>query len=328
MKRVGQLFDSIANEETLLAAYHRAAIGKRNHKGTFCFSRNLGAQIRQLAKELSDGDYQPHPCNRFWVHDGPKPRLIEAPSFRDLVVQHAVFSIIGPIFERRYIANNYACRKGKGTHKAADWLQSAMRNADRSAWVFHVDVRKFFYTIDREVLKALLSKTIKCTRTLELMMLFAQRPEPTGVPIGNLLSQTFANVYLHSLDSFCKRGLKVKQYARYMDDSIMITPDRATGEKWLSSIRSHLGALSLEISHYSLQPIKRGANFVGFRTWRRGRFVRPHVITSFRRDAQRGHLPGIVSRLGHAKYTCSHQPMINFLKENHADIHRQIQKIL
>jgi len=94
---------------------------------------------------------------------------------------------------------------------------------------------------------------------------FALRDAPTGIPIGNLLSQTFANIYLNSLDQYCKRTLKVRDYARYMDDSIMLAPDRDTGERWLDAIRRHFALLGLEISHYSLQPISRGANFVGFR---------------------------------------------------------------
>jgi hypothetical protein len=215
---------------------------------------------------------------------------------------------------------------GKGTHKASDWLQSAMRQSSPTDWVLHVDVRKFFYSIDRDILCALLSKTIKCAKTLDLMTMFSYRPDATGVPIGNLLSQTFANVYLNSLDHFCKRTLKVRRYARYMDDSIMIAPDLATGREWLHRIREHLAGLNLEISHYSLQPIKRGANFVGFRTWRRGRFVRPHVISSFRRSAKREDIAGVISRLGHAKKTCSHESMVNYLKDKHAHIHLQIQK--
>ena len=324
MKRTGQLFDLIATRENLLAAAHRASQGKRSYRSTFQFHRNLGTNIEQLARELQDGTYKPHPCNRFWVHDGPKPRLIEAPAFRDLVVQHAVYAHIGPVFERRYIATSYACRKGKGTHKAADWLQAAMRRAPPAAWVLHVDVRKFFYSIDRAVLLGLLAKAIKCQRTLALMMLFAYRPEAVGVPIGNLLSQTFANVYLNSLDHFCKRTLKAKYYARYMDDSIMIAPDRQTGAQWLAAITKHLASLHLQISHHSLQPIKRGANFVGFRTWRRGRFVRPHVISQFRRAAKTADMPGVISRLGHAQHTCSFTPLIQHLKDRHEHIYLRL----
>ena len=131
MKRHGNLFHLIANQDALLTAYLRARQGKRNHRAAFEFARNLGAQVAALEAELRSGTYRPHPCNRFWVHDGRKPRLIEAPSFRDLVVQHALYAVVGPLFERRYIPTSFACRVGKGTHRAADWLQSAMRRALR-----------------------------------------------------------------------------------------------------------------------------------------------------------------------------------------------------
>lgn len=317
MKRSGDLYHHICMPEALLEAFHQASKNKRSHRACFEFARQLGSNIDALTSELASGTYRPMPCNRFWVRDGCKPRLIEAPAFRDLVVQHAVYAVISPVLERRYIDSSFACRVGKGTHKAADYLQAAMRCAPRTAWVLHVDVRKFFYSVDREVLAALLERVIKCRATLDLLRLFAVRLEPTGVPIGNLLSQTFANVYLNSLDHYCKRTLKVGAYARYMDDSIMLPPDRATGLQWLESIRQHLVLLGLEISHYNLQPIKRGANFCGFRTWASTRFVRQHVIKSLRRDACKEKLSSVVSRLGHALHTCSFNPLLNHLKDHH-----------
>jgi len=165
MKRHGNLFDQIATTEHLLAAYRRAREGKRGHRACFSFERALGANIEALRVELVSGTYKPMPCNRFWVTDGPKPRLIEAPAFRDLVVQHSVHAVVGPLFESRYIATSFACIKGRGTHKAADFIQAAIRRAPRDAWVLHVDVRKFFYSIDRSVLAALVRKTIKCQHT-------------------------------------------------------------------------------------------------------------------------------------------------------------------
>lgn len=328
MKRHGNLYAAMCTPQALHAAFERASKGKKSHRAQFEFTRNLGTNLYRLEQELVNGTYRPMPCNTFWVKDGPKPRLIEAPAFRDLVVQHAAYAVLAPIFERRYIPTSFACRVGKGTHQAADWLQAAMRRAPRSAWVLHVDVRKFFYSIDREVLHALLSKVIKCKPTLHLLALFARRSQPTGVPIGNLMSQTFANVYLNSLDHFCKRTLKVADYARYMDDSVMVAPDRATGAEWLAAIRAHLGLLGLEISHHSLQPIKRGANFVGFRTWATARFVRPHVISALRTDARRGRLQGVVSRLGHARRTASFQPLLTHLESQHAALYRQLPKSL
>lgn len=324
MKRAGNLFDLLCTPDALLAAYRCASERKRSHRACFEFGKNLGTNLDRLQRELVGGTYRPRPVNSFMVLDGRKPRLIEAPAFRDLVVQHAVYRQVAPIFERRYIDTNFACRAGKGTHKAADWLQAAVRRAPRTSWTLHVDVRKFFYSIDRDVLQALMARAIKCGRTLHLMGLFALRPDARGVPIGNLLSQTFANVYLNSLDHFCKRALKVGDYARYMDDSIMIAPDHATGAAWLESIRQHLALLGLEISHHSLQPIKRGANFVGFRTWASARFVRPHVISALRADARRQKIDGVISRLGHARRTCSFQPALTYLKEKHHGLYLQL----
>lgn len=326
MKRAGNLYDRICTTDALLAAYHQASQNKRSHRACFNFSCNLGANLADLQQELTQRTYVPHECNRFIVNDGRKPHLIEAPAFRDLVVQHAVYAAASPIFERHYIPTNFACRVGLGTHTAADWLQRAMRRAERTAWVLHVDVRKFFYSIDREVLQALLAKIIKCKPTLHIMKLFSYRPERTGVPIGNLLSQTFANVYLNSLDHYCKRTLKVADYGRYMDDSIMLAPSRAIGLQWLDAINKHLALLGLEISHYSLHPIKRGANFVGFRTWASARFVRPRIINAVRADARKNKLESIVSRLGHAKRTCSLNPMLNHLKDKHHDLFDRLPK--
>lgn len=317
MKRHGNLFAAYATEPAIMAAYQRAREHKRNSRGCFLFERNLGANIAGLLAELRSGTYAPMPLNRFWVHDGRKPRMIEAPAFRDLVAQHAVYAVVGPIFERRYIASSFACRTGLGTHAAADWLQAAMRRAPRTAWTLHVDVRKFFYSVDRGTLLALCARYIKCPRTLHLLQLFAQRPEPLGIPIGNLMSQTFANLYLHTLDDFAKRTLRVADYARYMDDAVMIAPNRAVGAQWLQAIGEHLALLGLEISHHSLQPIRRGLNWVGYRTWARARFVRPHLVTAIRADARAGRLQPLISRLGHARRTCSHRPLVNHLTEHH-----------
>lgn len=328
MKRYGKLFARIANSENLLLAYENARDGKRSHKACFEFSRNLGRNLHDLEKELVDGSYQPKPCNSFTVFDGRKLRLVEAPAFRDLVVQHAFFNVVGPIFDSKFINTNFACRAGKGTHQAADWLQSAMRKAKATDWVLHVDVRKFFYSIDREVLYSQVERIVKCQQTLTYLKLFMLRDSPTGIPIGNLLSQTYANLCLNSLDQFCKRTLKVRVYGRYMDDSIMLAPSREVGLHWLAEIEKHLALLNLEISHSTLQPIKRGANFVGFRTWAKARFIRPHVISSFRRDASRKFIPGVISRLGHAKRTASFRYLITYLKNHHADIYRSLPKSL
>lgn len=317
MKRAGGLFESICSAEALTCAWHCARQKKRAHRAVHQFERAAGANLAAIRAELLAGTYRPAPLNAFWVRDGRKPRLIEAPSFRDLVVQHSIYAAIRPVLERRYIATSFACRIGLGTHAAADWIQAQMRRAPRTAWALHVDVRRYFYSIDRDVLRALLERVVKCRRTVELAMLFANRDAETGVPIGNLLSQSFSNLYLNSLDHYAKRRLGIRVYARYVDDAVMIAPDRATALGWLAAIEDHLALLGLQLSHYSLQPIRRGVNWCGYRTWASARFVRPHLITAARRDARADRIDSLVSRLGHARRTASLRPLLAHLREHH-----------
>ena len=168
----------------------------------------------------------------------------------------------------------------------------------------------------------------KDARFVELIMQFAERPEETGVPIGNLLSQVSANVTLNSLDHFCKRDLGLAHYGRYMDDSIMIVANRRHGEEVLDAITDHLAQMRLEISHYRLHPIRRGANFVGFRTWRDARFIRKHCLREFRRDVRAGRIESAISRLGHARKTHSLQHMLHYAKDHHHDLYRRLPQSL
>jgi hypothetical protein len=269
-----------------------------------------------LYTSLHDGTYQPQSYYAFMVYE-PKPRTIYAPAFADLVVQHAIYRVVLPIFNPGFIEQSFACRPGKGTHKAADYAQTALQATAPGSYTLKLDVRKFFYSVDRQTLAMLVRQVIKCPDTLRLLDLFAQRPAPTGIPIGNLMSQTFANLYLNSLDHFCKRQLGVREYGRYMDDAVMVAPSRGTALQWLDGIRQHLGLLGLDISHHSLQPRRRGLNWVGYRTWARARFVRPRLVSQVRADARAGRLQSIVSRLGHARHTASHQPLVHYLTEHH-----------
>lgn len=155
-----------------MAAWRAASQDKRGDKNYYRFTRRLGRNIYRLQQTLRDGTYRPAPCTRFKTKDRGKERLIEAPTFNDLVVQHAVYAVILPICDRRFIHHSFACRIGKGTHMAADWLQDVMQHADSGAWLLHVDVRKFFYSIDRDVLFKILGRWIKDKVLLRLMAMF------------------------------------------------------------------------------------------------------------------------------------------------------------
>jgi retron-type reverse transcriptase len=156
------------------------------------------------------------------VHE-PKPRTIYAPAFRDLVVQHAIYRLIYPVFNAGFVDTSFACRVGMGTHAAADYAQAALRRSAAESYFLQLDIRKFFYRIDRAVLRRQVERRIKDRRFVDLMMQFAEYGQPQGIPIGNLLSQLYALVYLNPLDHFVKRELGVRLYCRYVTTLCCLT---------------------------------------------------------------------------------------------------------
>lgn len=326
MKRVSGIYSRATTPEALHKAYLVARRQKRANHSCFEFERHLGANIAALARQLADGSYRPKPLQAFYIHE-PKERLIEAPAFRDLVVQHAFYAELMPIFDRRFLSNSFACRTGYGTHACADYVQQLMRTAPPSAWTVHVDVRKFFYSIDREVLGGLLRRVIKCERTLGLMVIFTHRDSDTGIPIGNLLSQMFALIYLDTVDHYIKRELKLGRYARYMDDLILVLNSEAEARQACEAVCAYLtGPLKLGISKAHTAPIARGINFCGFRTWRRTRVIRKYSLKFAARAARKGNLKSFVSCLGHAQQSASYKYLLDYCKEQNSDLYQALPK--
>jgi len=182
MKRIGHLYEQAFTREALLIAFHKAARHKHGKRACFNFEKSLASNLDALHRELTDGSYKPRPYYSFMVHE-PKPRRIYAPAFRDLVVQHAIYRVISPIFERGFIEQSFACRIGYGTHKAADYAQAALQQIPRDSYTIKLDIRKFFYRIDRAILRTQIERKIKDARFIEMMMQFADHGEPQGIPI-------------------------------------------------------------------------------------------------------------------------------------------------
>lgn len=320
MKRIGNLYDAAFTPEALHAAYLEARKNKRATHSCYQFEKRLGNHIHNLSTELLEGSYRPLPYNTFKVFE-PKPRLIHAPAFRDRVVQHAIYRVIQPLFDATFIDQSFACRPGKGTHAASDFVQHALGQVPRDSYVLQLDIRKFYYRIDRDILRQLIERRIKDTRLVDLMMQFADHSEPTGVPIGNLLSQLYALIYLNPLDHFVKRELGAKHYARYVDDFILIGLPRPKAVSLRAQIIVFLkDELRLELSKSTIARVSRGSNFVGYRTWATRRFIRKHALYTFRRAAKEGRADSVVSSLGHARKTASLRSMIRYLKEHYRDL--------
>ena len=315
MKRVGQLFDKIFTRENLYQAYLDARKGKRSKQAVFKFEKHLGKNLDDLYQEIHSGNYQPRPYFTFEVRE-PKSRMIHAPNFRDIVAQHAIYRAVYPIFNKTFIDQSYACRVGMGTHKASAYTQKALRACDPDSYTLKLDIRKFFASIDRNILKLQLQRKIKDERLIDMMMLYAQKDTDIGIPIGNLLSQMYALIYLNPLDHYIKRELKVKSYVRYVDDFILIGQSRQLCVQHLKQIISFISDnLGLVLSKFSIAKVKRGLNFVGYRTWRARRFIRKHSLFKFKKSCKNGNQLSMASILGHACRTDSLPRLITILKE-------------
>lgn len=322
-KRHGNLFEQMFTLDALHEAYLKARERKRKKSAVAKFERNLGSNLVALHNELHSGQYQPRPYKTFQVFE-PKQRLIFAPHFRDVVVQHAMYAVLYQITDGFLCFESYGCRKFKGTHRAADRAQQFLRESPDDSYLLQLDIRKFFYRIDRKILLSLWEKKIKDQKVLELLDTFSTYPDAVGIPIGNLMSQLAALIYLNPLDHYIKRELKATRYVRYVDDFILfgLTKEMAIDHRnsiivWL---KENLG---LELSRWTIQPSRRGLNFVGFRTWRKTRFVRKHSVYTFSRSLRSGAMQSIVSSLGHAKNSASYKHFMGRIHE-YPELYKQL----
>ena len=267
----------------MLKAARQAQKGKRYRDNVLEFNYNLEGELLRLQRELRAQQYVPGAYKTFKIRD-PKPRLISAAPYRDRVVHHALCNIIEPLIERTFIADSYANRTGYGTHRA---LQRFTQFARSSRYVLQCDVRKYFPSIDHQILKGTIRRKIKCPETLWLIDSIidaSNRQEPVrdyfpgddllapierrkGLPIGNLTSQFFANVYLSGCDRFVKEQLKARKYLRYVDDSALFGDDRGFLVEAKQAIAEYLASLRLRLHPAKSQifETRHGANFVGFR---------------------------------------------------------------
>lgn len=298
------MFEQICDLEHLFISHKLAQLDNRYKRKICAFTYSLEENLFRLRFELLRGFYHPRPYTYFTLHD-PKTRAIAAPDIRDRVVQHALVSVIQPLFEKQFIHDSYACRTGKGTHFAAARLKKFLMASrsrygkDVPIYVLQCDIRKFFQSMSWDTLLIIISKTVICHKTMDLIKTIITTHQPqiitkspptsqlslfcqkdtlsnlsistttrTGLPIGNLTSQLFANIYLNELDHFVKDRLREKYYARYMDDFLIIDPDK----EHLKILRKQIGQflqdklqLSLHPKKLTIKNVSTGVPFVGYR---------------------------------------------------------------
>jgi len=296
MKTYSNLWPQITSYEALYLAYRRARRGKRESAAVARFSYDLEGQLGTLQRQLLNETYQPSSYYAFDIND-PKPRRIYAAAFRDRIVHHSLIAAVEPIFDARMIDDTYACRVGGGTHAALDALDRHWRIAakDGPVHVLRIDVRRYFFNIDHAILADLICSRLRDGQAVRLVRkiigsLSTGDAPGIGIPIGNLTSQLFANVYLGQLDQFAKHTLRIRHYLRYMDDIAILHSDKSQLQAWLASMRNFLRErLHLETNQRTvIFPASNGIPWLGWRVLEPGRrrLTRRMVIRAARRLRQ------------------------------------------
>jgi retron-type reverse transcriptase len=270
-KTHNHLFDRIAAFDNLWLAYLSARKGKRFRNEVAIFSAKLEVNLTKIHKELLSGTWRPGAARTF-VSLEPKRRVITAPPFADRIVHHALYRVVMPLFDKKFIHHSYACRIGKGAQAAITALQQFLREVQSKnarPYVMQADVKNYFATISHEVLLRTISRTVRCKKTLDLWQIIIQGYEfrNIGRPIGALTSQLEANIMLDQLDHYMTdiRGYK---YLRYMDDFLVIAPDKETAQQSLLESRSFVEGIGLKLNPKTrVYPIGSGVDWCGYRTW-------------------------------------------------------------
>jgi len=318
------LYPEICSFGNLLEASRKAQRGKRFRADVYAFTSRLEENLVRLARELETRTWQPGPYREFYVQEA-KRRLISAAPYRDRVVHHALCNVIEPLFENTFIFDSYACRKGKGTHAAADRYTQFSRKA---RYVLKCDVSKYFPSIRHDVLFDQLAHRIADRDALWLCEQVIRSkgdegllwPSGWGIPLGNQTSQFFANLYLNAFDHWMKEKVGCRYYIRYVDDFVVLSDDKPWLHSLIPRIEARLGSLGLELHprKRTVFPVTEGCDFMGYRIWPDHRRLRPQngyrfqrKLKALARDFRAGDVSrekvhaSVMSWVGHAQHADS-----------------------
>ena len=327
------LFDKILEMDNLESAFKQTQKGKGKYDAdSMKFYSNLTYNLYELQERLRNGSYEFSDYINFKVYE-PKEREINAPHFEDKLVQLAINNIMKDLVQPKFIYDSYACIECKGTHKCVERISYFLRKASwqygNTATIIKIDIKKFYYSINRDILKSHLPKIIKCKMTLNLIFKIidsADIIDTIGLPLGNTLSQICANIYMNKLDQYCKRVLRLKYYIRYADDIVIVVENTERANEILNNIRNFVKDvldLKTNVNKTKIFPIEQGVNTVGFKIYKTHRLLRNDSKRKIKRRVKA--MPRLINegRLtiakaeqmlnswkGHSDYGCN----FNFLK--------------
>jgi retron-type reverse transcriptase len=317
MKRIGNLYEKIISIENLQLAEAKAQQGKSKQYGVRLHNKNREANIQALHEMLKNKTYRTSKYDIFKVYEPKEREIYRLPFFPDRIAHHAIMNVLEPIFVSTFTTDSYSCIKGKGIHAAANALKKALKNKQETTYCLKMDITKFYPNIDHDVLKSLLRRKFKDPDLLWLLDEIID--SATGIPIGNYLSQYFANFYLTYFDHWLKEDKRVKHYFRYADDLIILAANKPYLHALLAAIKTYLnGNLKLKVKgNYQIFPVEaRGIDFVGYRFYHTHTLLRKSIKQNFARMVKkRPSKASIASYKGWAKH-CDSKHLVKKLLPN------------
>jgi len=298
MKTYKNLYPKLCSYKNLEKAFKKAKKRKSSKSYVKEFEENLNGNLLKLKRELETFTYKPKPLTKFTIRD-PKTRVIRKSAFRDRIVHHAIVNILEPIYEKIFIYDNYANRIDKGTILALKRFDKFKKKVSQNGkliystqyknlikgYVFKADIKKFFDSVDQEKLIEIIKRKIKDKRMIWLVTQILKNfdNKKIGMPLGNMTSQFFANVYLNDLDYFVKKRLGMKYYLRYVDDFIILHENKKVLEDCRKKIEKYLKNLRLELhkDKSKIFSMYKGVNFLGFKIFYFHKLARKRNVKQF-----------------------------------------------
>ena len=323
MKRYKHLWDEFISMENLELAAKKAVKSKKSKWSTRVFETNKHEFLAQLQQMLIDGNFNTSNYRVRRIFE-PKERLIYIlPLYPDHIVHHALINILGPIWQSTFIRDSYACIPGKGLHKASHAVMHFIR---RNKYVLQCDIRKFYPSINHEIMFKILQKKIGDKRLLRVLhnIIWSCGGE-VNLPIGNLTSQWMGNVYLNEMDHFIKEELRCRDYIRYCDDFCLFANDKETLHEYKRKLEPFINEkLKLIFSKSAIYPTSRGISFIGYRHFKKFIMLRKYGASKMRRrilniaihnDTSDLAVGQLASYRGWAKWCCSYNFLIGLCKK-------------
>ncbi len=296
MKRIGNLYQQITSIDNLQLADAIACKGKSKQYGVIVHNQNKEANILKLHQMLQQKSYQTSAYTTFIIHEPKEREIFRLPYFPDRITHHAIMNVLEPVFVKTFTADTYSCIKGKGIHAAVNAVKAALKNTTDTKYCLKLDIKKFYPSINHDILKQLLRKKFKDADLLWLLNGIID--SASGLPIGNYLSQYLANFYLTYFDHWLKETKQVKYYYRYADDLVILHNSKEYLHQLLSDIKSYLNTnLKLTVKqNYQVFPVAaRGIDFVGYVFYNTHTMLRKSIKQNFARKVAKGIAPASIA---------------------------------